>query len=346
VARLELGLDTFGDVTADADGRLLPYPQVIRNVVEQAVLADELGLAFFGVGEHHREDFAVTAPEVVLAAIASRTTQIRLGTAVTVLSSDDPIRVYERFATLDAVSNGRAEVIVGRGSFTESFPLFGFDLGRYEELFSEKLDLFAALRSEGPVTWEGNLRPPLLDQEVFPKTAAGAITTWIGVGGSPESVVRAARYGLPLMLAIIGGPPAQFAQFTDLYRRALDQLGQPRLPIGVHSPGHVADTDEQARDELWPHFAVQRERIGRERGWPPPTRDEFEAGAGPEGAIYVGSPPTVADKIVRNTRILGVDRFDLKFSNGTLAHEKLMRSIELYGTEVAPLVHAALGDRA
>jgi len=346
VARLELGLDTFGDVTADADGRLLPYPQVIRNVVEQAVLADELGLAFFGVGEHHREDFAVTAPEVVLAAIASRTTQIRLGTAVTVLSSDDPIRVYERFATLDAVSNGRAEVIVGRGSFTESFPLFGFDLGRYEELFSEKLDLFAALRSEGPVTWEGNLRPPLVDQEVFPKTAAGAITTWIGVGGSPESVVRAARYGLPLMLAIIGGPPAQFAQFTDLYRRALDQLGQPRLPIGVHSPGHVADTDEQARDELWPHFAVQRERIGRERGWPPPTRDEFEAGAGPEGAIYVGSPQTVADKIVRNTRILGVDRFDLKFSNGTLAHEKLMRSIELYGTEVAPLVHAALGDRA
>ena len=346
MARLELGLDTFGDVTADADGRLLPYPQVIRNVVEQAVLADELGLAFFGVGEHHREDFAVTAPEVVLAAIASRTTQIRLGTAVTVLSSDDPIRVYERFATLDAVSNGRAEVIVGRGSFTESFPLFGFDLGRYEELFSEKLDLFAALRSEGPVTWEGNLRPPLLDQEVFPKTAAGAITTWIGVGGSPESVVRAARYGLPLMLAIIGGPPAQFAQFTDLYRRALDQLGQPRLPIGVHSPGHVADTDEQARDELWPHFAVQRERIGRERGWPPPTRDEFEAGAGPEGAIYVGSPRTVADKIVRNTRILGVDRFDLKFSNGTLAHEKLMRSIELYGTEVAPLVHAALGDRA
>ena len=342
MARLELGLDTFGDVTADADGRLLPYPQVIRNVVEQAVLADELGLAFFGVGEHHREDFAVTAPEVVLAAIASRTTQIRLGTAVTVLSSDDPIRVYERFATLDAVSNGRAEVIVGRGSFTESFPLFGFDLGRYEELFSEKLDLFAALRSEGPVTWEGNLRPPLVDQEVFPKTAAGAITTWIGVGGSPESVVRAARYGLPLMLAIIGGPPAQFARFTDLYRRALDQLGQPRLPIGVHSPGHVADTDEQARDELWPHFAVQRERIGRERGWPPPTRDEFEAGAGPEGAIYVGSPRTVADKIVRNTRILGVDRFDLKFSNGTLAHEKLMRSIELYGTQVAPLVHAAL----
>ncbi|MCW2789401.1 MAG: class flavin-dependent oxidoreductase [Aeromicrobium sp.] len=342
MARLELGLDTFGDVTAGADGVPLPYDQVIRNIIEQAVLADELGLAFFGVGEHHREDFAVTAPEVVLAAIASRTQQIHLGTAVTVLSSDDPIRVYERFATLDAVSNGRAEVILGRGSFTESFPLFGFDLGQYEELFSEKLDLFAALRSEGPITWEGNLRPPLVGQEVFPKTASGSVTTWIGVGGSPESVIRAARYGIPLMLAIIGGPPAQFAPFTQLYRQALEQLGTPQLPIGVHSPGHVADTDEQARDELWPHFAVQRERIGRERGWPPPTRAEFDAGAGPEGAIYVGSPRTVADKIVRNARLLGLDRFDLKFSNGTLAHDKLMRSIELYGREVAPLVHEAL----
>ncbi|MCD9198585.1 LLM class flavin-dependent oxidoreductase [Aeromicrobium wangtongii] len=340
--RLELGLDTFGDVTEGPDGEPLPYPQVIRNVIDQAVLADELGLAFFGVGEHHREDFAVTAPEVVLAAIASRTTNIHLGTAVTVLSSDDPIRVYERFATLDAVSNGRAEVILGRGSFTESFPLFGFDLAQYEELFSEKLDLFAALRSEGPITWQGNLRPPLVDQEVFPKTAAGSVKTWIGVGGSPESVIRAARYGIPLMLAIIGGPPAQFAPFADLYRQALQQLGQPALPVGVHSPGHVADTDEQAREELWPHWAVQRERIGRERGWPPPTRQEFEVAAGPEGAVYVGSPQTVADKIVRNTRILGLDRFDLKFSNGTLPHDKLMRSIELYGTKVAPLVHAAL----
>lgn len=340
--RLELGLDTFGDVTEGPDGQLLPYPEVIRNVIDQAVLADELGLSFFGVGEHHREDFAVTAPEVVLAAIATRTRQIHLGTAVTVLSSDDPIRVYERFATLDAVSNGRAEVILGRGSFTESFPLFGFDLSQYEELFTEKLDLFAALRAEGPVTWQGSLRPPLVDQEVFPKTAAGSVKTWIGVGGSPESVVRAARYGIPLMLAIIGGPPAQFAPYADLYRQALEQLGKAPLPVGVHSPGHVADTDEHAREELWPHFAAQRERIGRERGWPPPTREEFEAAAGPEGAVYVGSPQTVADKIVRNTRILGLDRFDLKFSNGTLPHEKLMRSIELYGTEVAPLVHAAL----
>ncbi len=343
-APLELGLDTFGDVTEGPDGTRLPYDQVIRHIVDQAVLADEVGLSFFGVGEHHRDDFAVSAPEVVLAAIASHTSRIHLGTAVTVLSSDDPIRVYERFATLDAVSNGRAEVILGRGSFTESFPLFGFDLSQYEELFSEKLDLFAALRSEGPISWQGELRPPLVDQEVFPKTASGSLMTWVGVGGSPESVVRAARYGLPLMIAIIGGPPAQFAPFAQLYRQALEQLGHPRLPIGVHSPGHVADTDEQAREELWPHFAAQRERIGRERGWPPPTRAEFEASAGPEGAVYVGSPETVAAKIVRNARLLGIDRFDLKFSNGALAHEKLMRSIELYGTEVAPRVHAALAD--
>jgi probable LLM family oxidoreductase len=342
MAQLELGLDTFGDVTFGDDGKPLPYDQVIRNVVDQAVLADELGLAFFGVGEHHREDFAVTAPEVVLAAIAARTTNIHLGTAVTVLSSDDPIRVYERFATLDALSNGRAEVILGRGSFTESFPLFGYDLGQYEELFSEKLDLFAALREEGPIAWSGNLRPPLDGQEVFPKTAAGSLKTWIGVGGSPESVIRAARYGIPLMLAIIGGPPAQFAPYADLYRQALEQLGKPLLPIGVHSPGHVADTDEQARDELWPHYEVQRTRIGRERGWPPASREEFEASAGPEGALHVGSPRTVADKIVRNARILGIDRFDLKFSNGTLPHDKLMRSIELYGREVVPLVHQEL----
>lgn len=341
---LELGLDTFGDVTVGADGKPLPYDVVIRNIVDQAVLADSLGLAFFGIGEHHREDFAVTAPEVILGAIAARTRQIKLGTAVTVLSSDDPIRVYERFATLDALSNGRAEVILGRGSFTESFPLFGFDLTQYEELFTEKLELFTALRSEGPVTWQGHLRPPLVDQQVYPKTASGSVTTWIGVGGSPESVIRAAQHGAGLMLAIIGGPPAQFAPFADLFRQALQQLGSAALPVGVHSPGHVADTDEQAREELWPHFALQRERIGRERGWPPPTRDEFDAAAAPDGAVYVGSPQTVADKIVRNTRILGLDRFDLKFSNGALPHEKLMHSIELYGSKVAPLVHAALEE--
>src|SRR5579883_333730 len=246
----QLGLDTFGDVTWDAAQRPLPQAQVIRNVVAEAVLADDLGLDFFGVGEHHRDDFAVSAPEVVLAAIAGQTERIRLGSAVTVLSSDDPVRVFERFATVDAVSGGRAEVILGRGSFTESFPLFGYELDRYEELFEDRLALFAAIlaheRTGEPLTWQGTTRARLERQHVFPRTESGRLTTWIGVGGSPESVVRAARYRLPLMLAIIGGAPRQFGQFVDLYRRALQHFEQPELPIGAHCPGYIAATDEQA----------------------------------------------------------------------------------------------------
>jgi alkanesulfonate monooxygenase SsuD/methylene tetrahydromethanopterin reductase-like flavin-dependent oxidoreductase (luciferase family) len=234
---LELGLDTFGDVTAGADGELLPHARVLRNVVEEAVLADELEIDFIGVGEHHRADFAVSAPEVLLAAIAGRTRRIRLGSAVTVLSSDDPIRVFQRFATLDAVSNGRAEVILGRGSFTESFPLFGFELSRYEELFEDKLDLFAALLRQEPVTWKCRTRTPLTNQRVFPPIEAGTLKTWIGVGGSPESVIRAARYDMPLMLAIIGGDPKRFRPYVDLYHRAFAQIGKPAREIGVHSPG-------------------------------------------------------------------------------------------------------------
>jgi len=334
---LELGLDTFGDATVDGDGRTLTHPEVIRNVVEEAVLADRLGLDFFGVGEHHRRDFAVSAPEVVLAAIAGRTERIRLGSAVTVLSSDDPIRVFQRFATLDAVSGGRAEVILGRGSFTESFPLFGYDLADYETLFEEKLDLFSLLLHEEPVTWSGETRAALQGRDVFPRTEGG-LRAWIGVGGSPESVIRAARYGLPLMLAIIGGDPLRFAPFADLYRRALAELGQPELPIGIHSPGHVAATDEQARDELWPHHQAMHARIGAERGWPPMTRAQFDVATGPTGALAVGSPATVAAKIVRAATGLGASRYDLKYSAGTLPHEVMMRSIELYATEVVPMV--------
>ena len=276
---IELGLDTFGDVTVDADGRPVAHPRVIRDVVEEGVLADRLGLDVFSVGEHHRDDFAVSAPEVVLAAIAARTERIRLGSAVTVLSSDDPVRVFERFATLDALSAGRAEVILGRGSFTESFPLFGYDLADYELLFEEKLDLFTQLLREEPVTWSGETRSALRAQRVYPTTADG-LRAWVGVGGSPESGIRAARQGLPLVLAIIGGDPLRFAPFADLFRRANAELGNPDLPIGVHSPGHVAETDEQAREELWPHYRVMHARIGRERGWPPMTRDQFDAAAG------------------------------------------------------------------
>jgi probable LLM family oxidoreductase len=342
-APLEFAIDTFGDVTFDADGNRLPYAQVIRNVVEEAVLADSVGIDAIGIGEHHRDDFAISAPEIVLATIAGRTERIRLGTAVTVLSSDDPVRVFEKFATLDAVSQGRAEIILGRGSFTESFPLFGFDLAQYEELFEEKLDLLSHLLEEGPVTWQGRLRPGLKDQHVYPKTESGRLRTWIGVGGSPESVVRAARYEMPLMLAIIGGAPERFAPYVDLYHQALAQLEVQRLPIGVHSPGHIAETDKEARDELWPHYRAMHDRIGRERGWGPTTRSRFEAEAD-EGSLYVGSPETVATKIAKTVGALGVDRFELKYSSGTLSHERLMTTIRLYGEEVVPRVRQILAQ--
>ncbi|HWG52204.1 MAG TPA: LLM class flavin-dependent oxidoreductase [Gemmatimonadaceae bacterium] len=338
---IELGLDTFGDVMAGDDGQPLPYAQVIRNVIDQAVLADELGVDFFGVGEHHRDDFAISAPEVVLAAIAGRTSRIRLGSAVTVLSSDDPVRVFERFATLDAASNGRAEVILGRGSFTESFPLFGFDLNDYEKLFEEKLDLFAALLTEQPVTWRGTTRAPLTNQRVFPQTESGAIRTWIGVGGSQASVVRAARYGMPMTLAIIGGEPERFLPFIELYHRALERFGKAMLPVGVHSPGHIADTDEQAREELWPPYKKMLDRIGAERGWSPLSRAAFDREV-ERGSLYVGSPETVARKIVRTVKLLGVNRFDLKYSAGQLSHARLMRSVELYGSRVTGLVREML----
>ncbi|HRE03295.1 MAG TPA: LLM class flavin-dependent oxidoreductase [Ilumatobacteraceae bacterium] len=281
----------------------------------------------------------------MLAAIAGQTERIRLGSAVTVLSSDDPVRVYQRFATLDAISHGRAEVILGRGSFTESFPLFGYDLQDYERLFDEKLDLFAALRTEGPIEWSGTTRPALHGQRVYPTTESGVLTTWVGVGGSPESVVRTARYGLDLMLAIIGGDPRRFARYVELFHRALRELGQPMRRIGVHSPGFVAATDDEARELLWPHFKEHRDRIGRDRGWGPVTRAAFDHEAGPNGSLYVGSPETVALKIASTVEALGADRFDLKYSNGSLPHEHLMRSIELYGTEVIPRVRELLGER-
>ncbi|MCU1418558.1 MAG: luciferase-like monooxygenase [Schumannella sp.] len=342
--QVQFGLDTFGDVTVDSAGERLPYDQVIRNVVDEAVLADELGVDFFGIGEHHRDDFAVTAPEVVLAAIASRTQRIHLGTAVTVLSSDDPVRVFEKFATLDAVSNGRAEIILGRGSFTESFPLFGFDLTDYERLFEEKIDLLSHLLKEDAVTWHGSIRPPLTNQQVYPKTASGSIRTWVGVGGSPESVVRAAHYEMPLVLAIIGGEPARFKPYVELYKRALEQMGHDTtLPIAVHSPGFVAATDEEAAELLWPHHKKMVDRIGAERGWPPTTRERF-ADEIATGAIHAGSPETVARKIASTVTALGIQRFDLKYSTGQLPHEHLMTAIELYGTQVIPRVRELLAE--
>jgi probable LLM family oxidoreductase len=339
---LVLGLDTFGDVTNDAAGRPLSHAQTIRNLVEEGVLAEQVGADFFGIGEHHTDDFPLSAADVVLAAIAARTDRIHLGSAVTVLSSDDPVRVFQRYSTLNAVSNGRAEVILGRGSSIESFPLFGYDLADYEELFEEKAELFAELLKGGPVTWHGKTRASLLNQDVVPHTESGPFPAWIGVGGSPQSVIRAARYGYSLMLAIIGGSPARFAPFSTLFQQALERLGQAPRPVGVHSPGHVAATDEQAREEFWPHYLEVIRRVSRTRGFAVPTKESFAREVGPHGALYVGSPETVAQKIATNLTALGANRFDLKYGMGGLSHEAVMTNIELYGTQVIPRVRELL----
>jgi probable LLM family oxidoreductase len=339
---VSLGIDTFGDVTRAADGRLTPQDQVLREVVAEGVLADQVGVDFIGIGEHHRDDFAVSSPEMVLAAIAGQTRRIRLGSAVTVLSSDDPVRVFQRFSTLNAVSNGRAEVIVGRGSFTESFPLFGQALEDYELLFEERLDLFTRLLRQPAVTWAGQTRAPLQDQRVYP-TLGVPLTTWVGVGGSPASIVRAVRHDLPLMLAIIGGDPRRFQPFIDLYHRAAGQLNRPVRPIGVHSHGFVAETDEAAWETLWPHYRAMHDRIGGERGWPATTKDRF-LGEVAEGSLYAGSPETVARKIAATVRDLGLARFDMKYSSGTLPHAAMMDSIRLYGTRVMPMVREMLAE--
>ena len=338
---VELGLDTFGDVTIGADGQLKRQDQVLRDVVEQGVIADQTGVDFLGLGEHHRSDFAISAPEIVLAAIAGRTSRLRLGTAVTVLSSDDPVRVFQRFSTLNAVSDGRAEVILGRGSFTESYPLFGYDMADYDLLFEEKLDLFARLVRQPSVTWQGQTRSGLQDQIVYPTLGPQGLTTWVGVGGSPESVVRVVRQDLQLMLAIIGGDPRRFLPYIDLYHRACAQQTRHVRPIGVHSPGFVALTDEEARETLWPHYQVMFGRIGRERGWPPTTRDRYLAEVA-AGSLYVGSPETVARKIAATVRDLNIQRFDLKYATGPMPHEQLVEAIRLYGEKVIPMVREML----
>lgn len=338
---IEIGIDTFGDVTNDENGRPLSHAEVIRNVVEEGVLAEQSGLDVIGIGEHHREDYAISSPDMVLAGIATRTSHLRLASSVTVLSSDDPVRVFQRFSTLDALSRGRADVVLGRGSFTESFPLFGYSLSDYADLFEEKLELFMRIRQETPLTWQGKLTQDLDGVSVHPGVENGPLATWIAVGGSPESVVRAASHGLPLMLAVIGGPHERFAPFAELHRRALENYELPDQRVGFHSWGHVAATDEQAAADLYQPYMELVTQMSKERGWAPPTRAQFNSEIR-DGAMMVGSPETVARKLAGALRVLGADRFTMKVSAGQLSHEKIMTSIELLGTQVAPLVRDML----
>jgi probable LLM family oxidoreductase len=340
---MELGLYTFADVGPEIDPA-----RRLRNLMEEIELADQVGLDVFGVGEHHRPDYAVSAPAVVLAAAAERTKKIRLTSAVTVLSSDDPVRVFQGFATLDLLSGGRAEIMAGRGSFIESFPLFGYDLDDYDELFAEKLELLLELRASERVTWSGAHRAPLDDAGVYPCPVQDPLPVWIAVGGTPRSVVRAAVLGLPLAIAIIGGQPERFAPLARLYREAAREAGHdPKgLPISINSHTYVAETSRRASDEYFPTYAAMMNRIGNERGWPPMGRAQFEAGRSPRGALLVGSPEEVVEKILFEHELFGNERFMAQISVGTLPHEMTMRAIELFGTEVAPAVRKELSRRS
>jgi probable LLM family oxidoreductase len=343
---MELGVYTFAELTPDpSTGRTVSAAQRLRDLVEEIELADQAGLDVFGVGEHHRPDFAVSSPAVVLAAAAERTKRIRLTSAVSVLSSDDPVRVFQDFATLDLLSGGRAEIMAGRGSFIESFPLFGYDLDDYDELFSEKLELLLELREAEHVHWAGRHRPALDGQGVYPRPLQDRLPVWVAVGGTPQSVVRAGALGLPMALAIIGGMPERFAPFADLHRRAAQEAGHEPPALSINSHGFIADTAKCAADEAFPAHKTVMDRIGRERGWPPMTRAQFDAAAELRGSSFIGSPQEVAEKILFQHEIFGHQRFLAQFSVGTLPHASIMRSIELFGTEVAPVVRAEIERR-
>ena len=342
---IEFGLYTFVENTPDRTGVTIAPKERMANLLEEAALADQVGIDIFGIGEHHRADYLASTPAVVLAAIAARTSRIRLNSAVTVLSSDDPVRVFQEFATLDLLSNGRAEIIAGRGSFIESFPLFGYELHDYDALFTEKLELLMKLRTEERVTWQGRFRAPLEDQAVFPRPVQQPIPLWIAVGGTPQSVVRAATLGLPMALAIIGGSPERFVPYTDLYREAWQKAGRDpsALQLSINSHGFIADTTAAAAEAAFHPYMYQMGKIGRERGWPPPTKHQYDAERSPKGAILIGDPQAVVDKILWEHELFGMTRFTIQFSVGSMPHREMLRSIELYGTVVAPAVRKALG---
>ncbi|MBO1199021.1 LLM class flavin-dependent oxidoreductase [Staphylococcus simiae] len=342
--KIELGLTSFADNgpihTPNGIEKAIPQAQRIRNIVEEIELADQLGLDIYGLGEHHRQDYAVSDPVTVLAAAASRTKNIKLSSAVTVLSSDDPVRVYERFSTLDAVSNGRAEIMVGRGSFIESFPLFGFNLDDYETLFNEKLELLLQINQHEVITWEGSLRPSLKQAAVYPRTEHGDLPIWIATGGTPESSLRAGALGLPIVYAIIGGNPMRFTRNIEVYKQVAEAYGHnsEQLPIAVHSWGYIAETDEQARHEFFPSLKAHQDVLGKERGWPPYDENSFEREIGNQGALYLGSPETVAQKIIMTIEGLGINRFMMHIPVGSMPHDKTMEAIRLFGERVKPIV--------
>jgi probable LLM family oxidoreductase len=342
---MHLGIDSFvSEVTDPSTGKAVGAAERMEHLLEEITLADQVGLHSFGIGEHHRSEYYDSAPAVILAAAAARTERIRLGSAVTVLSAADPVRVFQQFATLDIISKGRIDLVVGRGSFTEAFPLFGLDLADYDSLFTEKLDLLLRIRDETEVTWSGRHRPPMVAQRVYPRPVQDPLPIWVGVGGTPESFARAGLLGLPLMVAIIGGEPRQFAPLIDLYRRAAAQAGHAadKLRVGLHVFGYVADSTRAAADTIYPGWHEMFTKVSRERGFSPPTRQQFDATSGPNGAFFMGDPQTVADKIQRvSDQLGGVDRLSLQMTNPRLAHRDLLRGIELLGTEVAPLVTEA-----
>jgi probable LLM family oxidoreductase len=344
---MELGLYTFADVHPEApNGRGVEGEERIRHLIEEIELADQVGLDVFGLGEHHRPDYAASAPAVILAAAAAKTKNIRLTSAVTVLSSDDPVRVFQQYATLDLISNGRAEIMAGRGSFIESFPLFGYNLEDYDDLYAEKLDLLLAIRDQEIVTWNGNMRPPINGRGVYPRPLQKEMPIWIAVGGTPQSVARAGALGLPVALAIIGGEPARYAPLFELYREAARRAGQDpaKLKTSINVHGFIADTTDEAADQFYGPQAEVMNRIGRERGWGPTNRAHFNQSIGPNGNLFLGDPETVAAKIIRHQRIFKNDRFLLQMAIGLMPHDQIMRGIELYGTKVAPIVRAALAN--
>ena len=342
---MEIGIDSFAAAFTE-DSRAVSASDRIRNLIEQIERADQLGLDSFGIGEHHRREFLDSAPTIILSAAAARTERIRLTSAVTVLSAADPVRLFQEFATLDLLSRGRAEMVVGRGSSIEAFPLFGFDLEDYDELFAEKLDLLLKIRENEHVHWSGKFRPALSGQGIYPRPVQNPLPIWVGVGGTPQSFVRAGTLGLPLMVAIIGGETRRFRPLVDLYRDAGKRAGHPpeRLKVGMHSPGFVAATSKAAADEYFPGFAKAVSDIGKERGWRPMTRRDFDAQLGPEGALLIGDPEEVAEKLIRHSEALGgVSRVTFQMNAASLSHERLLEAIELIGTRVGPAVRAKLG---